>query len=162
MNLKKMERYAPPGFPVKKELILFAISLIPGFMFSLTFFVRYANHYADVKAARLYPEIGSYAESLYWMASFEELLGTSLGNTFFLFGLTGAVIVGILIYHYASYYQGSKSVYLMRRLADKKEWHVRAFALPLLEALVTVVFVGTLWAVFYMFYYLNTPADWIR
>ena len=162
MNLKRLERFAPPGFPIKTELILFAASLVPGILFSLTFFVRYVNYYGDVYAIRMYPEYELFAEEVYWMPTFRELMGTSLGHTFFLFGLAFATIFGILAYHYASYVQGSKSVYLMRRLKRKTEWHVRAIALPLMEIVVTFVIMGFLWLIFYAFYYLVTPAEWIR
>jgi len=162
MNLKKLERYAPPGFPVKNELRIFALSLLPGFLFSLSFFVRYANHYADVEAVRKASVFYMLNEDRYWMPSFETLLGTMFGHTFFLFGLTGAVILGIVFYHYVSYYQGSKSIYLMKRLPDKREWHIRALALPLVEALATAVLIGVLWLWFYAHYYLNTPVEWIR
>ena len=62
------------------------------------------------------------------------------------FAILMLCMLGFVVYHYAYYYRGSKSIYLMKRLPDRMELHRRCLTLPAagllicgLTALLTVV-----------------------
>ena len=64
-----------------------------------------------------------------------------------------------LVFHYLYHYQGSRSIYLMRRLPDRWELLRRCIALPLcgaLAALLTGLLITLLWAGIYL---LATPRE---
>ena len=63
-----------------------------------------------------------------------------------------------LLWHYAYHYQGSRSVYLMRRLPDRWEYHRRCLAIPAATVAATAVLLAGSLALFYGAYMLFTPA----
>jgi hypothetical protein len=61
--------------------------------------------------------------------------------------------------HYADHYrEGSRPVYLMRRLPDRWEYHRRCLALPAATAAATAALLALSLALFYGAYMLFTPA----
>ena len=72
----------------------------------------------------------------------------------------GAVIVAFV--NYSGFRNGSKSVYLMRRLPNKWEYHRRCLALPLLAILAGLVSIPILLGLFYALYLHATPEQCLQ
>lgn len=114
------------------------------------FWISYAN-----TLARLYREAGGQKLLLTGaqMAPFGDLIHG--GATLFPVVLIGAL--GMAIGHYAGHYAGSKSVYLMRRLPDKWEFHRRCLGLPLLGVAAALAVLAAQTGLHYLGYLLITP-----
>ena len=72
--------------------------------------------------------------------------------------VTGACMAGLALYHWFYHYQGSKSIYLMRRLPRRSELPVRCLAVPVAGALGAGALAAILLGVYWMVYRLCTPA----
>lgn len=81
------------------------------------------------------------------------------GGAFTLFLIFALSMAGFIIYHYLSHYQGSKSIYLMRRLPDRWELHHRCLTLPLTGALIYLGCALFLLLVYFCIYLIVTPAQ---
>ena len=90
------------------------------------------------------------------MLPFEELLSGKL-NLYYL--LVAAMIV-VIILNYAYHRQGSKSVYMMRRLPNRLEMHKRCLTLPLVGIFLTIVVAGVFCLLLYYGVYIRqTPVQ---
>ncbi len=79
------------------------------------------------------------------MPSFVELQATAVDRSWFIGVALGAVALGAWMYY--SHYQNSQSVYLMRRLPDKWEYHRRCLTLPLCLLVGDVIAYASLYGV---------------
>lgn len=76
---------------------------------------------------------------------------------FFLFLLVFAAALVTIGRNYARFWQGSKSIYLMRRLPDRWELHRQCLTLPLLSILAGLLLVGLLLPLFFWVYTAAIP-----
>lgn len=146
-------RYAPPGHDNLRLQGLFLWTMIILVGWALTFFFRLGDTIATLNNG--YP---AWAET-----DFAALMAwrlTPLPIGVLLMGVMAAV-------NYSRFYQGSKSIYLMRRLPDKWELHRRCLTAPLLCCgiyVVTAVVLFVLCVAAYRFCmpqeYL--PEDWVE
>lgn len=145
-------RYAPLGINLGREGRFYVGGMVCAFAYSLSFLTRYGSAHS-----RLYTWIenkrtirpGTVMEDFY------QLLGSAL---------TGFVIVAmcalvIIIYHYVYHRQGSKSIYLMKRLPNRFELHRRCLTLPILAALISLLAAGVLLLSYYGIYMACTPEE---
>ena len=89
------------------------------------------------------------------IASFPQiLLGCDIG-----FILLCIAMVMLAAYHYTYHSQGSKAIYLMRRLPSRFELHIRCLGLPVAGAVSAMALLGLLTVLFYLIYYFCTPAQ---
>ena len=72
----------------------------------------------------------------------------------------GAAILAFV--NYSGFRSGSKSVYLMRRLPDRWEYHRRCLTIPLLAILAGLVSIPLLTGIFYAIYLHATPAQCLQ
>ena len=72
----------------------------------------------------------------------------------------GAALLAFV--NYSNFRNGSKSVYLMRRLPDKWEYHRRCLTLPLLTILAGLVSIPILLGLFYALYLHATPEQCLQ
>ena len=70
--------------------------------------------------------------------------------------------IGLAIYYYMGFHNGSNSHYLMRRLPDRWEYHRRCLALPLMTILASLILIPLLLGLYYAIYILCTPEQCIR
>jgi len=75
------------------------------------------------------------------------------------FAILMLCMLGFVVYHYAYYYRGSKSIYLMRRLPNRWEIHRRAWSYPLCVSLVCMLCVLVLFWLYFGLYLLVTPDE---
>lgn len=105
---KTLERFAPPGFPYGFELSLFLWGLGLSFLYSLWFFADFFQALADFQTSIPFSGGVLYFGDLeFFLRHTKPWLG---------YVLLALVMAGCVIWNYSYHYQGSKSVYLMRRL----------------------------------------------
>ncbi len=148
--IKFFTRHAPPGIEVKQELGVFLLAQVLSLLFSLQFFVQYQD-----ARARLFHTVDGkrYLIEGARIADFHDILGISL----FGFGLAAVSMLGLAVYHYVYYRQGSMSIYLMKRLPDPAERHRRALTLPLLAMLASILAALAVLLIYFAVYLLATP-----
>ena len=145
-------RLFPPGADWRREVRRTLQALGAAIAWSLTFFLRYISAHGA-----LYRVVNSRRVLIPGavMQPFSEVLGPSLWG----FALAAIAGAGLAALHYASFYRGSRSVYLMRRLPDPLEWHRRCLALPCACIIACAALAAALWGLFYLFYLNVTPAQ---
>lgn len=152
IDIKKLEKYTPPGIDVRKQIKLCLFGLGAASVWSLSYLVRYMIARTNLYESSM---LGKVLKEGAVMTDFNHLLheGDSLDG-FLVFYL---VMLGLLVYHYLYYYQGSKSIYLMRRLPDKWELHRRCVILPFVATVVAVITEIALVCLYYGIYLVCTP-----
>ena len=149
---KLMQRLSPPGMNVKAEkaitVICLILSALWGTLYFLTNYIMERDVLFTVRGGKLVPKQG---------AVISEFAMTVDPGMIFGFYVTMLIIAGFTLFRLAYFYQGSKSIYLMRRLPQKGETAKRVLALPALwiagTALIMLLFTGLMAAV----YLLATP-----
>lgn len=152
MKTDFLKRNSPPGMSMKQELGFFLTGMIASLLDSFRFLLRYSfesqNLYEVIDRKRVLIK-GAI------MPDFITLLDRSLIG----FGLVALCMIGFIIYHYAYYRQGSKSIYLMKRLPKRSELHRRALTVPLLAMLTSALTAFILLLLYFAIYMLATPAE---
>ena len=153
MKLKlNIYRYAPLGINLSPERRFFVGGIVCSFAYSLQFLIRYGNSHSS-----LYTWVRNERVLLpnAVMEDFYILLGSSLLG----FAIVALCSLAIIIYHYAYHWQGSKSIYLMKRLPNRLELHRRCLTLPLLAALMSLLVAAILLLAYYGIYVACTPKE---
>lgn len=150
-----IKRNSPPGMSMKQEICFLLIGLGASFLYSLVFFAQFAR-----ARESLYEVIGGkrVLKDGAIMEDFADLIGdTPIDSVFLGFFFVAICMLGYIIYHYAYYRQGSKSIYLMKRLPKRSEIHRRALTLPFLAMLSCIVIAFAVMMIYFAFYMLATP-----
>ena len=143
-------RLSPPGYDPSIELAWLAVGAIVALVVCLSVFSGNLQEGLDgLELAEKYgyggPEMPRFEEALAW------------GPWGFLLAAAAALL---LIPVRAGYwYQGSRSIYLMRRLPRKNELWLRTIALPLLTAAALLVLLAVAVLGCWVVYNLAVPAD---
>lgn len=146
-----LTRYSPPGMDLKLEKRFFIWGMILSVSYSiLYFFTNYSNAYYELY---IYVSGKAILNTNANMPDFRSLIGLS----FIGFAIVAIMMVGFIIYRYSYYNQGSKSMYLMKRLPQKSELHKRALVVPFIAMLLCLLTVFILLMIFYAVYMLATP-----
>ncbi|MDF2656212.1 MAG: hypothetical protein K0R19_2686 [Bacillota bacterium] len=146
----KMESLVPAGIDLQQELKWIRILLTASFLYSFIFLLALSNAYQGLF---IYVAKKKVLMDGAIMPDFVKLLGNSLAG----FLITVLSMIGILLYHYLYHFQGSKSIYLMKRLPDRWELWKRCLSLPILAALVSFCIAAVLLIVYFGIYLLITP-----
>ncbi len=146
-----VEKYIPAGMDYWQEFKWLAIGAGLSFFYSLGFLFRLNGAYE-----RLFRRIGMRKVLIEGaiMPDFPVILDKSLLG----FGILVFGMIILAAYHYSYHYQGSKSIYLMRRLPDRFELWRRCLTLPLLFAAAALLLAGLLLLLYFGLYLLVTPA----
>lgn len=147
---KKLDHYVPLGLNYRAELKWIAYGLVASFLYSLGFLAAYSNRYASL-FWRYEPVKRLQAGAV--MPDFIEILDNSLIG----FVILAICMIAALVYHYAYHYQGSKSIYLMKRLPSRWELWRRLLTLPILAALFCLCTAAVLLLSYYGIYMAFTP-----
>ena len=152
MRLKhRLESHVPLGVNLEQELRWFAYGAIASLLYSLGFLFRYVGEYQSLF---LWDGISRVLNPSAVMPDYVQILGGSL-NGFLVLALC---MVALAIYHHAYHYQGSKSIYLMRRLPDRWDLPRRCITLPLLGILACLCVALLLVLIYYAIYMVFTPS----
>lgn len=146
-----MARHLPPGVDPSKSEMGLLTGLISALLFHLQFILRYLSARNDLYTYYHGSNIKELNGSM--MPPFWEVLGTSLYGCF----VAALAMVVVAIQLYSSYYQGSKSIYTMRRLPDRWERWRRVLTIPALAALGYLLLAFVLRCLDFTIYMLCTP-----
>ena len=138
--LKKLARFAPPGFPLREERIFYNVALIAAVLWSLTALAGIFT------AASCFPFTGVMPPFTVCMESRMVLFWVPVGVS--------------LIYipvHYFYYYSRSRSINLMRRLPDRGLLLRQCVTLPLWGILFTVLLTAVILGIYYGIYLIAAP-----
>lgn len=145
--IRKLERYAPPGYELKTELSYILFLSVASLLVSFMFFLRFREAY------NLLFEFENGVKVLLpnaQMPGFETLSK----DAFSLFQALWVWTLFLIRNHYRYFNVETKSVYLMLRLPNRFEYHMRCWAIPLAFILLSYLAI-TLLKVVYFTYYLN-------
>ena len=143
--------YAPAGFPIYQEIKIFFLALGISAIYSLGFLIRYLDARAD-----LFETTWSGQKVIIAGARMPEMTSL-LHNAFLGFLLMGLLALAGIFYHYLFHSQGSKSIYLMKRLPNPMELHKRCITLPLIGILISLITALLLFLIYYGIYFIFTP-----
>ena len=153
--IEKWERYAPPGVDVGKQINRFSGQILLTVLYALIcFLLRYL----------------SARSNLYYFTGGQHILRpdavmpdfTAMTAHMFLFHIIlFLILLGRIAGNYASFYRGSKSIYLMKRLPDPMECHRRCLVLPLAGAAVIFLTAVIVLLICFMVYLLFTPTAYM-
>ena len=141
---------APPGANILIHTNYYIAGLGCSGLWSLGFMLRFTDEYdrlLRITSSR------RYVTGDYMMPEFEELLSGSMNGIFVIVLL---LLVSVVM-NYASFQQGSKSIYLMRRLPSRWELHRRCILLPALGIAGSLVVRTILLSIYFAVYMLVTP-----
>lgn len=147
-----MEQYAPPGIHVAQEVIYWIMTMTVSTFWSMVFILRYIEERNLLYVTRGGKKV--LVEDA-MMPGFEELAA----NRFEVFYLVIIYCVIIMVYHYFYHYQGSKMMYLMKRLPNKWEVHIRCCILPIAAIVITILYRNILKMLCYAIYIVFTPSQ---
>lgn len=148
-----LKKYDPPGMETDKEQGILVGGTALTLIFSLIYFGdafsrayrRLWEHYSgSTKVLRDWP-----------MEPFFELFGRSLGGYLI---VILCMFAGVAM-RYAYYRQGSKSIYLMRRLPDGKYLHRTCWVVPLIRIGMCVLVAVVSVLLCFVIYVTVTPAE---
>ncbi|MBR2046680.1 MAG: hypothetical protein IJ958_11210 [Agathobacter sp.] len=145
-----MKDYAPPGIHLSKEISYWFLILgvCTGWCGIFPFrYVENLNSLYEIRAGKRYLMENSF------MPSFDFLTN----GLFEVFSIAIAFSIFMIVYHYYYHNQGSKMMYLMRRLPNKWEVHIRCIILPVVGAVISIIYMFVLRMLFYTIYILCTP-----
>lgn len=143
-------RYGPPGLEIITERNYFLGGLGLSGVFSLGYLFKLAGEISDLYYYD--GQIKILREGVV-MPDFVEVLGNSLTG----FWILCLCMLAVAAYHYASHWQGSKSIYVMRRLPKRMEMHRRCLTLPAVGVVVSVIAAFLVMAIYYGIYMLAVP-----
>lgn len=149
-----IERYAPPGVNARQEIQRILYGLIGAAMTSLWFLLSYCG-----SRAKLYTTAPSGVRELKagaMMPIFRDLFSWSFAGFWIFLLAMAAVAAGHVAYHYQG---GSRPVYLMLRLPDRREYWRRCLALPVLSALTALLAMLVILGLDLSIYLFFTPAQ---
>lgn len=148
---RNFDRLVPPGTDWRKEGRLILWGLLLSFLFSLGFF---ADFLSERRALFVWNGLENVLRKDALMPDFVRMLGGALSG----FPVLAVSMLGLAAGHYAAHYQGSKSIYLMRRLPSRWELHRRCLTLPAAGLLLALLTASLLLALYYGVYMAFTPA----
>lgn len=143
-------RLVPLGMDHEQELKWVRIGLVANTIYSLGYVIRLTDRYGRLFYTA--PGIKMLIPDAV-MPDFVEILGGSLAG----FMIVALCMLPLMAYHYFYHYQGSRSIYLMKRLPKRFELARRCAALPLIMAAVSLLAAFVLLLIYFGLYMLVTP-----
>lgn len=144
---------SPPGMPLRNEAVFLAVGNIVGFLYSLGFIVRYFQERATLfKYDKM---LGYVLREGAKIEPFVELLD----DAFIIFLITAVASLTFIALRYSYFHQGSKSIYLMKRLPDPSLRHKMSIKAPVLYCLATLGAMLVCFLLYLVIFYLFTPVQ---
>lgn len=151
-DLKSLLRpYAPAGFPIELEIKIFFWAMGLSALYSIGFLKRYLAARASLF------EITLTGQKVILPGALMPKMTSLIHDAFAGFLLIGILAAAGVIYHYLYHKQGSKSIYLMKRLPDPMELPRRCLSLPLLGTALSFIAALLLFLFYYGIYLIFTP-----
>ncbi len=155
INVEKWEKYTPPGIEFTKQMTICLTGISAAFGWSWSFLVKYLTARGELFERTM---TGLVVRDGAMMQDFWNLVHEDMDSLdgFLVFYL---VMIGLMVYYYLYYYQGSKSIYLMQRLPDRWEIHRRNVTLPLVAIVLGILTEIVVLLLYYAIYMMCTPAQ---
>jgi len=147
-----LSHHAPLGINLQREQRFFTTGIICSIFYSLIFLPRYQQAHS-----MLYHWKGDKCVLI--PGAIIEDFGVLLENALVGFLILALCMLALIVYHYAYHYQGSKSIYLMKRLPNRWEMHRRCITLPLLAALICLIAAIAFLLIYFGIYMVFTPKE---
>lgn len=151
-RMKRLEKYAPLGIGVEKQVTAYIIGVIVATLHSMLFIIRYLEARGEL-----------YVKRFDGMTLIEGAIiydfGALTATVFWTFYIVGIVSLLTPIFFYFYHYDGSKMMYLMKRLPDKRELYRRVFTLPIAGAILLAVWMVILKMLYFTIYVICTPSQ---
>ena len=148
--------YFPPGYDGETEIKRLVAAYLAAIVYSFRFFFSYYEAYNDL----FYYEWNQVEETVKKVlrpgaviVPFREIAGSSM----LMFAGLAIVLLVAGLQHYHYYTKGSNSLYVVRRLPDRKYVFRTCFGGILLEAVAALVVIGILLSMYYCVYLWVTP-----
>lgn len=152
---KFIERALPPGTPSRGILTFFLSGVLACQFYNMVvFWGRFFDKYWDL----FIREDNVTLLSGELMTDFHLLHGGALRVHF----IYAVISLALSIYLYSLYHQGSKSIYLMKRLPNSFERHRRALTLPIVLCALFIALATVSLLVNFGLYMLITPDECIK
>lgn len=146
----KFDRYFPAGYDPSTELKWALAGWLISVFWSMVFLVRYFSELQsrlEWEKEYLNPRNGIF------IPTFPELTR----NCFLGFGIVIAFLILAVVLHYRWHYNGSRSIYLMRRLPDRFELTRRCLTFPIAAIIVCLLTAVILFFLYFALYAFYTP-----
>ncbi|MBO4628038.1 MAG: hypothetical protein J5645_08685 [Lachnospiraceae bacterium] len=145
-----VDKLFPPGARIVREMFFFGAMV--GFVIGggLTFFVQYWSDHGELYDVHAGIRVLNPAKEMPPLSSLVS------GRLVWFFVLLISSIMVIII-HYASFYRESRSIYLMKRIPNRAELHVRCLTVPLLAIAIGLIIAYVLFLLFVWCYFRYTP-----
>jgi len=153
IDAEKFEKYTPPGIEFKSRFIYILWYLGIAVGWSCSYLIKYLTARSNLYA---YTLVGLVLREGAFMPGFHELIYEGMDSRYGFWGFYYLMVV-MIVMNYLHYYQGSKSIYLMRRLPDKWEIHRRNVIMPLAAIVIGALTQMALWMLYYGIYLTCTP-----
>jgi hypothetical protein len=151
--MKRIEKYAPPGADVRRELIYYAVF---GFIFIICFSIGFVfTYFSTLDSLYMYDHGRRVLIEGAEMEDINSLLRLKFAG-FWGFAASCAVMA---IAHYISFTNETRSIYVMKRLPDAKKLHMYCLTLPVLALLAGIVLTALLMHLYTQIYFHFTPAE---
>ncbi len=137
-----LEKLAPVGADVQKQLRWTGVALAASALWSLRALMRIVREMKTLKAVI---DQGAFSS----VAAYPRYLGSA----FYGFALLSLVLAGLAVWNYAAFRRGARADYLMRRLPNRWEYHRRCLAVPLLGIAASVLVALTLYVLYRAVYW---------
>lgn len=151
-KMKWLEKYAPLGINVATEVGVYIAGVAIATLQSFTFLINYINARDE-----LYTYRGS--KRVLIEGTIIQDFNILLENVFLLSVIVCIATLLTTIFHYMYHYDGSKMMYLMKRLPDKLDLHRRCWTLPIVGTVLMAGWTIILKGIYYAVYILCTPSQ---
>ncbi len=140
----------PPGARIKRELLL--CGLMIGFVVGggVTFFIQYRTNHDELYDVHAGIRVLNPSNKMPPLSSLVS------GRLLYLWSLLICCIL-IIIFHYASFYRESRSIYWMKRIPSRAELHVRCLTVPLVTIAIGLIIAYVLFRLYVWCYFHYTP-----
>lgn len=147
--MKKIDwdRYVPLGINGAEVRNNAVCGLAMGVLWSLGFLFRFADAKRDL-----------YFTNGKWTGQPIRPFWEVIGNAYLLLGILALVMAAVAVMFYFYHYEGSRSIYTMKRLPNPWELWRRCLAVPLCTIVLCAVLALLLLGIYYLVYLRCTPA----
>lgn len=145
-----IRRNSPPGMSLQSEKNVFVFGMCLATLYSLGFVLSYIKAYEDLFLKSRYQWV---LRENALMPYYVELVQPVLSG----FLVLAICMLLFSIYRYSFFYQGSKSIYMMRRLPQRSELFKMCLCVPCAAAAVCVLAAMVLFFVYFGIYMIFTP-----
>lgn len=149
---ERLKKYYPPGYDYIKEWISVISWFVVGLIFSMILF------FTELVATNRKLFITSDGLKLIEGAIVRPFMKLMEGQLTCFIPMFIFLLV-MMVYHYIYYYQGTKSIYVMRRLSSKKYIFKSCIEGTIVGAVTGLAAMCVLFALYYLIYYLAIPSE---